>query len=536
MEIEQLIRTLRANLLTVAAVFLLCLAAGTAAAVLPAKQYTATAVVLLQPVPGSADISGDIVAIQYLLPQLPTEATDPSSLIRARSRVPAGEARAQVSVSAVADPGTGILQISATSGSGGVAADYANALAAHMIAVVATSSSGRFAVLAQVSPVLPPGSPSNPRLPLLAGSAAFGVIAGIFAGIGAGALRRRLSRAEEVRSRAGVTVLAEIPRVRRHAVDPADVFAEDGDALAAEAFQELRSSILLGLDRVPRSIAVTSCEEGEGKTTVAAALAWALASDGRPVVAVDCDLRRPRLHQVLGVPFGRGLAGSRGTDVLALATPTANPDLAVVPAGVPDRHPADVLLGVLPGVLEGLSGSGRLAVLDCPPLGGLAETVIAAAAADVIVMVVDTASFDPAVLQNALLRLENAGSVVVGVVLNRVRVGRRQRRRSYQYLSAVLSPQEVELAAAPSAAALPGWYPAPSEHEPEMQRYWDGGRWTHHVAVPTSRGRRAGTPDRTPADLDADPAPPANGTPPPTPVRKPMVRPGPRRSGRAGPD
>ena len=69
-------------------------------------------------------------------------------------------------------------------------------------------------------------------------------------------------------------------------------------------------------ERAPRHVVITSCEALEGKSTVATNLAIALTQLGRRVVIVDADLRRPRVHKVLGVPNELGLSsflsGKRG--------------------------------------------------------------------------------------------------------------------------------------------------------------------------------------------------------------------------------
>ena len=93
----------------------------------------------------------------------------------------------------------------------------------------------------------------------------------------------------------------------------------------AEAFKNLRTSLLLASpDRPPRHIVVTSCEPGDGKSTVALNLAIVLTQMGRRVLLVDADLRRPRIHKVLGADNSVGLSsflsGNVAPDRLVHAT------------------------------------------------------------------------------------------------------------------------------------------------------------------------------------------------------------------------
>ena len=215
------------------------------------------------------------------------------------------------------------------------------------------------------------------------GAAAFGVILGIFAALWAAGIRRRLSRVTEVKERIGATVLGEIPRTGTVGLRPAELFVKHTEPMAMEAFQELRSNLLISLPPgASAAIAVTSCDPGEGKTSVATNIAWALAAQDRHVTAIDCDLRKPALHTYMGVPFGPGVTSRRTEDALAHASRTPNPYLDVIPAGIIDRHPSDVVSAHLPLLLEELRDRHDTALVDCPPLIGVAETVLIAAMVD----------------------------------------------------------------------------------------------------------------------------------------------------------
>jgi capsular exopolysaccharide synthesis family protein len=430
MEIRQVMRDVRRNWLVALAVFALCLVAGGAGAFLPAKQYKASRLILVQPPPNSPNNGSSAPVIVVIVPQLPLQATDAPTLTAARRTLSAADRAAGATVTATADVATDVITITATSKSPQAAADMANAVTERFVGIQPPSNQY---FLNPLAPAVPPASPSNPRLPILLGAAGFGVILGIFAAIWAAGIRRRLSRVTEVKERIGATVLGEIPRVGVGGLKPAELFVRHGEPLAMEAFQELRSNLLISLPTgASANIAVTSCDPGEGKTSVATNIAWALAAQDRHVTAIDCDLRKPSLHTQMGVPFGPGVTSRRTEDALAHASRTSNPYLDVIPAGIIDRHPSDIVSAHMPLLIDQLRERHETTVIDCPPLIAVAETVLLAAMVDLVIVVVDARRFNPERLQQCLLRLDTT-SVNVGVVLNRVRFNRQRRDGAYGY-------------------------------------------------------------------------------------------------------
>jgi len=429
-DIRQLLRDLRQNVIVVFLAFAVCAAAGGAAAYLPAKQYQASTDLYL--IPTAVNPAGAVSVIGLALLQLPTEATLPSTLAAARisATIPATDSSAPVSVTASAPPTTDVLTINVKATNPNVAAEFANAIATEVIALQRPNAA--LYSTRQLSPASPPTSPANPTKPILFAAIGFGLIAAVFAGLASAGVRRRFSRVTELKERIGATVLGEIPRVISGNIRPSSLFVLGRQPAVMEAFQELRSNLLLAIpDGGPTSIAVTSCDPSEGKTSVVANMSWALAAEGRHVTAVDSDLRKPMLHLELEVPFGPGLASGGAVDALRHASKTTNPYLDVVPAGIPSQHPADVVSAYLPPLLHSLRERQQTVIVDCPPMIGVAETVLIAAMVDMVVVVVDTRRLHPDRLQQCLLRLDGAGANVVGVVLNRTR--RRRRSGSYQY-------------------------------------------------------------------------------------------------------
>src|SRR5438132_12840680 len=87
------------------------------------------------------------------------------------------------------------------------------------------------------------------------------------------------------------------------------VMLTDPHSPAAEAYRSLAANLQFAYgDRQLQTIGITSAAEGEGKSTTVANLALALAQNGRRVIVVDADLRRPGQHRLFGVQRDDGLA------------------------------------------------------------------------------------------------------------------------------------------------------------------------------------------------------------------------------------
>lgn len=210
-----------------------------------------------------------------------------------------------------------------------------------------------------------------------------------------------------------------------------------------ESFRTTLASLMTESRREqPKMILVTSPGPEEGKTTIAANLAIALAETGRSVLLVDADFRRPRVHQVFGVPNVEGLSG-----LLAADTPLTDDNLAgsTVASGV-----AGLTLLVnrsisgnatykalysprLKQVLEGLRQRFDIVLLDTPPMLHLADARIIAPWTDGIILVLRSGSTDRESALEACHRIQDDGLVLLGTVLNDWNPGKSHMKRHYYY-------------------------------------------------------------------------------------------------------
>jgi capsular exopolysaccharide synthesis family protein len=237
-----------------------------------------------------------------------------------------------------------------------------------------------------VRPAEVPSSPSSPkpiRDTLIA--AALGLLIGIAAALLRHSLDRRLREPHEVQKLLGLPLVGS---VGEETLGPA-VPSSNGDGLFSEddleAFRILRTNFeFLAKDRELRSVVVTSPLPEEGKSTVAAYLAYASAVAGRRTLLVECDFRRPVLAERFGLDPSPGLSeflggGAEPSQILRSVAVQGGSEvevLPVIPAGHNVFHSAEMLGSKLFGeFLDQVTDAYELVVLDGAPLLPVGDTL-----------------------------------------------------------------------------------------------------------------------------------------------------------------
>lgn len=430
------------------AVLVIVLLNGAAASYLPEKTYRASATVTAGPNPLIDD--SPVQAVSFQIPSIVETVSSNPFRTRVTDRLLPGFADDPVDLWAESETGTGIIRVRAsgrdpesvaawaTAGAGAIV-EQVNATGGQSVPSLPGPAASP-ASLVQLQLVDTAGVPSEAVSPrptiLLLGAFVLGCILAVVAAVVAYRFNRALDVVEDIRRRLGVPVIGQIPTIRplkRGNRSFAQVFGQDSPELV-EAFQGLRTNIeLLSRDGRLGSLAVASWSAGEGKSSVTAGLALAFSSSGHKVVAIDADLRNPNLHHRLGEPFGEGVADVGRVPIENLVWPTRFPNLSLMSAGIPDRHPADVLAVTMPRLVGSLLADDRLLLVDAPPIHGVAETPMILATAGHVILVVDgTSGAKLPQLEQSVRRLQGSGVTIVGVVLNRMRRSRQSARyRAY---------------------------------------------------------------------------------------------------------
>ncbi|MBA2522075.1 MAG: polysaccharide biosynthesis tyrosine autokinase [Solirubrobacterales bacterium] len=281
---------------------------------------------------------------------------------------------------------------------------------------------------------VPPEEPSSPNLPLLIG---LGSLLSILAAFGASLLRDRLDQrlkiADDDGTIEGVSIIGRTPMM-----DDYSSLAEVGQsAQMTDALRILRTNLELTGGKPTKTVLITSSSEGEGKSTIAAGLAVALARDGDAVTLIECDLRRPTLDLAgLGDEFataGPGLVsfltGSSGANGILRHGPS-EPNLNVIYSGSVGLDPGPLLRSPNLGVLMAARRlAGDWVIIDTPPVSVGDDALLLTPQVDGVIIVKDAHHASLPAFRAAIGQLERVGARVHGVVLNRAVV----KSSSYYY-------------------------------------------------------------------------------------------------------
>jgi capsular exopolysaccharide synthesis family protein len=277
-----------------------------------------------------------------------------------------------------------------------------------------------------ISPAQIPLKPSHPNFPRIIALSFVGSISlAVFLLVIAERLRQKLQSVEDVERHFGLQVIGvipDLPRLRRLASTPRDYIQREPLSEFGGAFQRLRALLTLSNNRVvPRTVLVTSCTAGEGKTTIAVCLGIASISSGQRVLLVDCDFARPQVHRMLNVDNAKGLTDIlKGTATLQEAvTRAAGSSLSILTVGRSADGAIDLLNSArMERVLAELEAIFDIIILDSAPvqvsnaliLGGLAEKTI---------FVTRREWTTHRKASHAIQQLQLYGADIAGVVFNR---------------------------------------------------------------------------------------------------------------------
>jgi polysaccharide biosynthesis transport protein len=263
---------------------------------------------------------------------------------------------------------------------------------------------------------------------------AFGVLLGIVGALALETVDDRVRSVEMATEVTGLAALAVIPSTHTSEETALGTLVhEEPQSQFAEAFRTLRTGIFFGTSEGHRKIIlVTSPLPGDGKSTVTANLAQALAQVGKKIILLDCDFRRPRVHVQFNLPNDHGLSSiiSGQADLSGAVHRVVQENFDVLTCGPIPPNPAELLNSeALHALLTQLCESYDHVVIDSPPVLAVTDARIVAACADVTLLVLRADQTRKKAVKQAREQLDSVGANTLGLVIN----GTPQRTDRYGY-------------------------------------------------------------------------------------------------------
>jgi len=280
--------------------------------------------------------------------------------------------------------------------------------------------------------VTPASASSAPVRPTPRRTGILALVVGLMLGVGVAFLLEYLddsikTKEDLERSSAGLPVLGLIPLVKdwKDQEETHIISVEDPRSPPAEAYRTLRTSLqFLALDQPMRTLQITSAGAREGKTTTLVNLGVALAGSGLRVVLVDCDLRRPRLHEFFGlestigftsvllgkVPLSSALQQTRGIE-----------RLSILGSGPLPPNPSELLSSRRTAeVLTSLQPAADIVLVDSPPVLPVTDPLVLSGRVDATLLITVAGATTRKEVSRAIELLRRVDAPLVGTVLNSV--------------------------------------------------------------------------------------------------------------------
>ncbi|MCA9687192.1 MAG: polysaccharide biosynthesis tyrosine autokinase, partial [Myxococcales bacterium] len=276
-----------------------------------------------------------------------------------------------------------------------------------------------------VEPALAPERHYSPKLLV---NVIFGLVAGSVFGLGLAFLLEYIDDTvrtpEELQQVWGVPKLGVVPKFKltgeRRVVDELPTTHP-----ISESYRTIRNGLMYAsLDKPLRLIAVSSAVPSEGKSTFSVNLGISFAREGKRVLIVDCDLRRPAQHR--NFPQVSNHVGL--TDVLTGKTTveeavqeTTVENLVMLTSGPTPADPGRLVESLrLRQLLLDLRKQYDVVLVDTPPCLVVNDSIVIGRAVDGLILVVESGSTSRKLVAEMKNRFDVSGLEPVGVVLNKL--------------------------------------------------------------------------------------------------------------------
>ena len=206
----------------------------------------------------------------------------------------------------------------------------------------------------------------------------------------------------------------------------------------AEAFRILRTNIISRKKNSDcTTLLITSSGPKEGKSTIQANMATALAQMDAKVILVDLDLRRPMVHTILGFEKETGMSDflmDKTTKIEDIIKPTNIKNLDIITSGIIPPNPSELLASKrMDDALRDLKEKYDYILFDSPPVIAVTDSMVMANKVDLLILAIRVDQADKNVVRRTKELLENIKVDITGVVINGIQPHRYYNSYEYNY-------------------------------------------------------------------------------------------------------
>lgn len=267
--------------------------------------------------------------------------------------------------------------------------------------------------------------PKSPSKPNKKRSLMLGLILGLFGGIGLAFfieyLDNTVKDGKDVEQRFGLTVLGTVEELQGKDEHIETDLLNNSLSPLSENYRLIRSGLLLSSpDHPPRSILITSMSPKEGKTVTTCNLGRILAQNGKKVLIIDCDMRRPRTHSLFEIPNSYGLSNYLTGDTHKNPIQRISDEpISLITSGPTPPNPAELLQSQrMELLMRETMKIYDFVLLDSPPIQRVTDSLTLSRLVDGVLLISRSGKTTYDMLEAGLKKLNDIHTPILGMVVN----------------------------------------------------------------------------------------------------------------------
>lgn len=347
-------------------------------------------------------------------------------------QIPYDQFQGKIDVSLVND--TEIIKVVARDADNELAADIANEVSDEFMETVKMKMKVENVQIIDRARI--PQDPVSPRKFLnMAIGAVLGFMVGVFLTFLLEYLDNTFKTPDDIKNNLDLPVLGSIPEIKSRGRET--IVSKNPKSPISEAFRTMRTNIqFTSIDKELKSLAITSSVQEEGKSTIVSNLAISIAQEGKKVIIVDGDLRKPKVHKRFTLPNSSGLtnvlAGSNTLEDVVY-NPSNIEGLSVITSGPIPPNPSELLSSKsMKKLLKDLKDKYDMVIIDTPPVGLVTDSAVVSTLVDGTLLVIEAGRPEIGQVQHAKELLDKVDANIIGTVLNKLSL-KEGKYGSYKY-------------------------------------------------------------------------------------------------------